>query len=334
MQSIIIENQHFEVIDIIEKITVADSFVVRQNKIGSGNGEAKLYVGQDNAFVRNFFGARPFVNNCFLLKKDLLKYLQDTKQEYLSPEQLYVSPEHLPNLWYERFKHVSQETPNMLPFIIYEQDQIAGPRVYVKSSDNSYKLLRTLSIPNITYISILKLRRLNDGMIFFYFRPFADYFGETEHPMKIFNEEVAVNEEVADPQEVMQIRQSRRGHGRYREQLLDSCPFCPITMITDDRLLIASHIKPWVDSDQFEKTDPNNGFMLSPTFDKLFDRGFITFTDDKRVVLSPFLSKMTYSKIGFISDNKIIPTLPTEGREYYLDYHRNNIFKAVGDILV
>jgi hypothetical protein len=31
------------------------------------------------------------------------------------------------------------------------------------------------------------------------------------------------------------------------------CPFCPITLISDDRLLIASHIKPWVASDDFEK---------------------------------------------------------------------------------
>jgi putative restriction endonuclease len=333
MQRIIIENQQFEVVNIIEKITVADSFVVRQNKIGSGNGEAKLYVGYDNAFTRDFFGAKPFINSCFLLKQDLLRYLQDTRQEYLSPEQPYVFSEQLPTLWHERFKHVNQEIPNILNFSIREQVQIAGPRVYVKSGDASYNLLRTLSIPNITYISILKLRRLNDGMIFFYFRPFADYFGEAEHPVTLINEESAIQNDILDPQEAFQVRKSRKGHGRYREQLLDSCPFCPITMIADDRLLIASHIKPWVSSDQFEKTDPYNGFMLSPTFDKLFDRGFITFTDDKKVVLSPFLSKMTYSKIG-ISDNKTFPFLPTEGREGYLDYHRNNIFKAVGDILV
>ena len=94
--------------------------------------------------------------------------------------------------------------------------------------------------------------------------------------------------------------------------------------------------KPYVyiealDSDTFEKTDPYNGFMLSPTFDFLFDRGFMSFTDDKKVMLSPFLSKMTYSKIG-ISDNKNIPMLPVEGREEYLKYHRENIFKSGGDI--
>lgn len=333
MQRIIISNQEFEVVDIIEKITIADSFVVRQNKIGSGNGEKKLYVGQDNDSVRSFFGTRPFSNNCFLLKSDLLKYLHDTKQEYLSPEQPYIFSENLPIFWHQRFKDVNDQPSEVLEFSIHEQYQIAGPRVYVNSNDANYNLLRVLSIPNISYISVLKLRRIYDGMTIFYFRLFADYFGEAEHPVTLINEESAIENEILDPQEAFQVRQSRKGHGRYREQLLDSCPFCPITMIADDRLLIASHIKPWVDSDQFEKTDPYNGFMLSPTFDKLFDRGFMTFTDDRRVVLSPFLSKMTYSKIG-ISDNKTFPFLPTEGRERYLDYHRKNIFKAVGDTLI
>ena len=51
-----INNQRFSVVDTLEKITIADSFVVRQNKIGRGNGEAKLYVGQDNTQLRAFFG--------------------------------------------------------------------------------------------------------------------------------------------------------------------------------------------------------------------------------------------------------------------------------------
>ena len=101
---------------------------------------------------------------------------------------------------------------------------------------------------------------------------------------------------------------------------------CPITLVSDDRLLIASHIKPWANSNDFEKTDPKNGFMLTPTFDRLFDRGFLSFTDDKRTILSPFLSNMTYSKLG-ISDNKIISHLPIEGREMYMEYHRNEILK-------
>jgi len=66
--------------------------------------------------------------------------------------------------------------------------------------------------------------------------------------------------------------------------------------------------------------------MLTPTFDRLFDRGFLSFTNDKKTILSPFLSNMTYSKLG-ISDSKIISQLPINGREEYLEFHRNNILK-------
>jgi len=97
-------------------------------------------------------------------------------------------------------------------------------------------------------------------------------------------------------------------------------------LVSDDRLLVASHIKPWIVSNDFEKNDPKNGFMFTPTFDRLFDRGFMSFTDDKRTILSPFLSNMTYSKLA-ISDNKLIPILPMDGREAYLKYHRENILK-------
>ena len=90
--------------------------------------------------------------------------------------------------------------------------------------------------------------------------------------------------------------------------------------------MIASHIKPWVKSQNNEKTDPKNGFMFTPTFDLLFDRGYISFTDDKKIIISPWLSKMTCSKLN-ISPNKKYSLLPVEGREEYLDYHRNNILK-------
>ena len=54
-------NNDYKVLDAKEKITIADSFVVRQNKIGGGNGEAKLYVGNENDEMRDFFGNSGFV---------------------------------------------------------------------------------------------------------------------------------------------------------------------------------------------------------------------------------------------------------------------------------
>lgn len=320
-----LNNQEFKVIDAKEKITIADSFVVRQNKIGGGNGEAKLYVGNDNAEVRGFFGNNGFAIPCFLIKQDLLKYLDDTKAEYLMPEQPYINKDILPPLWNERQAKINA-LPEKIEFEVVEQTQIAGPRVYVNSNDRAYKIIRELSLPNITYISVVKLLDKN-GKLSYYFRLFADYFGEEEHPYVLEKEEQQIEETDIGKAEKTQLYRARIGQGEYRKNLLALCPFCPITLISDERLLVASHIKPWVDSNTFEKTDPLNGFMLTPTFDRLFDRGFLSFTDDKKTILSPFLSNMTYSKLS-ISNNKIIPHLPIAGRENYLEYHRKKIFKG------
>jgi len=321
---IILANQHFKVVDTKEKITIADSFVVRQNKIGGGNGEAKLYIGQDNLETRNFFGNDGFAIPCFLIKSDLLKYLVETKVEYLNPEQPYLSKEDLPNLWLVR-KAKIESLPEKIEFEVIEQTQIAGPRIYVNSNDQAYKLIRELSLPNITFISVIKLLDDN-GRLCYYFRLFADYFGEVEHPYIIEKEQGEIIDSDVPQEEKKQLIRARIGQGEYRTKLLAECPFCPITLVSDDRLLIASHIKPWASSNDFEKTDPKNGLMLTPTFDRLFDRGFLSFTDDKKTILSPFLSNMTYSKLS-ISDNKIISHLPIDGREIYLEYHRNEILK-------
>jgi len=302
---------------------IADSFLVRQNKIGGGNGEAKLYVGNDNQEIRSFFGSEGFAISCFLLKRDLLKYLEETKAEYINPEQPYVNKELLPNLWNERKAKIEQ-LPEKIEFEVIEQTQIVGPRIYVKSSDTAYKLIRELSLPNITYISVVKLLDEN-GKLTYYFRLFADYFGDVEHPYTLEKEQEEI-ENLQDTEEKKVLTRARVGQGKYREELLKLCPFCPITLVSDDRLLIASHIKPWAKSNDFEKTDPLNGFMLTPTFDFMFDRGFLSFTDDKKSILSPFLSNMTYSKLG-ISDGKTFSHLPIEGRENYLEFHRTEILK-------
>jgi putative restriction endonuclease len=316
-----------EIIDTIEKMTIADSFVARSNKIGGGNGEAKFYIGNENIETRTFFGEKGFRLNCFLLKKDLKEFLINSESEYKNPEQPYQKKDNLPALWQERMDKIEQ-LDEVLYFSLLEQTQIAGPRIYVKAIDNDpvYKLIREIALPNISYLSAIKLIDAHGNFIF-YFKPFVDYFGEYEN-LFIVEEEIKILEEEEIPIEVKtQLIRARKGQGKYRQQLLEECPFCPITLISDDRLLIASHIKPWIKSDDNEKIDPKNGFMFTPTYDLLFDRGFISFTNDGKIVISPWLSKMTCSKLN-ISPEKQYPMLPTRGREHYLLYHRENIFKG------
>lgn len=320
-----INNQQYKIIDTKEKMTVPDCFVLNSNKIGKGNGEAKFYVGNDNKETRNFFGERGFNINCFLLKKDLIKYLDDCKDEYLHPEQPYQQKDKMPFLWEERYKQI-QNLPEFLPFTLDEQTQLIGPRVYVKSKDDIYKLIREISLPNITYLAAIKLED-NDNNIIYYFRLFVDYFGSIENKKIIEQEIQNIEDSKSSENQKLQLTKARIGQGKYREKLLELCPFCPITMVSDDRLLIASHIKPWAKSNQKEKLDPYNGFMLTPNIDLLFDKGFITFTDDKKMLISPWLSRMTCSKLNLVP-NKKYDKLPVEGREKYLKYHREEIFKS------
>jgi len=321
MALIKIRGVSYTIIDTKEKITMADSFVKPSNKIGTGNGEGKLYIGNENAETRSFFGRKGFVIKCFLLKKDLIQYLKDSETEYKNPEQLYRRRNEMAGLWKERMKKVS-EMDEILWFDLKEQTQIQGTRKYVNSSSEYFTLIRELSLPNMTYLSMMKLRT-SAGKIVYYTRLFVDYFGESVHPHAV-KEEIEKIKQI--PVKKEQIISARVGQGKYREGLLKESPVCPVTLISDDRLLIASHIKPWVKSDDKEKIDPKNGLLLTPTFDLLFDRGFITFTDDKKMHISPWLSKMTCSKLR-IAPGKIYPMLPVDGRQRYLKYHRENVFK-------
>lgn len=324
----LINQKEFHEVDTVEKITIADSFVVRSNKLGTGNGEAKLYIGNDNNTLRNFYGPRGFNLNCFFLKVDLLKFLNDLKSEYLKPELPYAFKEMLPTLFQTRLDLLNN-LPEIIFYKIEDQNQIAGPRVYVNSDDASYQLLRQLSLPDLSYLSIRKLAA-DDGETIFYTRLFSDYrdaFGLTVHPTVLLTEEKSVQQ---DPnltiEEKLQTVKARIGQGKYRKKLLEECPFCPITLVSDDRLLIASHIKPWSVSNQYEKVDPKNGFMFTPTIDYLFDQGFITFEQDKKILVSPWLSNSTINRLS-LKPMSVVPLLPIDGRHDYLAYHRENIFK-------
>ena len=49
-----INGKDYKVIGIKERMTIHDCFVLRANKIGLGNGEAKFYLGNENSETRSF----------------------------------------------------------------------------------------------------------------------------------------------------------------------------------------------------------------------------------------------------------------------------------------
>jgi putative restriction endonuclease len=118
----------------------------------------------------------------------------------------------------------------------------------------------------------------------------------------------------------------RIGQQFFRDRLIKSLKSCPITGINETKILVASHIKPWAMSSNQERLDILNGFIFTPTFDKLFDTGLISFTNEKELLISKELSKDNINKLG-ITHYQRIEKLPINGRENYLLYHRDKIFR-------
>lgn len=320
-----IGNQTYEVLDALNNITMADSFV--KNKIGGGHGEAKLYVGNEGQRYNEFFD--DLSRECFFMKEDFEKYLFDAKAEFYNPQQEYIRKNQMNNIYAGLLSRVATYPNGVLKFNLQRVD-VAPPRVYLKSNSEYYDLIRALGLPNISYVSILKIKS-KQGNIFYYFKLFIDYKSDIvkyDSPLAVEQEEKIKEDAALSDKRKETLIRARQGQGEYRRKLIEDCQYCPFTFVNDERLLIASHIKPWVVSDEREKVDYKNGFALTPTYDRLFDQGFITFKDDKVLIVSPWISPMNQKRLRIYDGLEITKLQLDNERCEYLKYHRENIYKG------
>ena len=131
----------------------------------------------------------------------------------------------------------------------------------------------------------------------------------------------------------IRLAQYRINQSFFRKSVLSAYEYsCCITGLTDTRLLIASHIKPWAKCNSGnERTDATNGLCLNALHDKAFDKGLITIDNDFKVVISRVLKDAiphdTFVDYFVRYEGKRI-NLPSRGKpsESYLSYHREHIF--------
>ncbi|WP_414708802.1 HNH endonuclease [Roseateles sp.] len=100
---------------------------------------------------------------------------------------------------------------------------------------------------------------------------------------------------------------------------------CRITHVAREEHLRASHCKPWRDSSNEQRLDGENGLLLTPSIDHLFDRGFISFSDDGQVIVSPVAHGDSLRMMGV--DPEAPPSVGafSSVQRQYLDYHRDNV---------
>ena len=112
---------------------------------------------------------------------------------------------------------------------------------------------------------------------------------------------------------------SRVGQGYYRQELIKKFNGrCAVTSIDREEILIASHIVPWRLSTDEERIDVDNGILLSPLYDALFDKHLISFKDDGEILIANSI-KDDNLKTNIRLNAKIIVT---EGMKKYLSRHR------------
>lgn len=116
-------------------------------------------------------------------------------------------------------------------------------------------------------------------------------------------------------------------HTLYKNDLKEECeyfygkPMCVLEKLPYP-VLIASHIKPFVESSEEEAYDPNNGLLLSRTIDSLFDLNYISFTDNGQIIFS---SKLENEVKEFWKNYTIDEILLNDSRKSYLEYHRSKL---------
>ena len=122
-----------------------------------------------------------------------------------------------------------------------------------------------------------------------------------------------------------QLVAARLGQGVFAINVAKVEPVCRVTGISERRHLIASHIKPWKLSDNAERLSGDNGLMLSPHIDNLFDRGLITFKDSGQLIISKNLSSVVVERWR-VEDQKVIRPF-SNGHRKFLEFHRDAVFQ-------
>ena len=132
-----------------------------------------------------------------------------------------------------------------------------------------------------------------------------------------------------------QVMKARVGQYFFRMTVLNTYENrCCVTGLNRMELLVASHIKPWKDSDErTERTNPMNGLCLNSLHDKAFDKGLITIDKDYKIIVSNKIMNAEMDEetktwfMGYSGHQIILPKRFLPGREF-IEYHNDVIFQG------
>jgi len=138
-------------------------------------------------------------------------------------------------------------------------------------------------------------------------------------------EQELVNDSTVIETERLAIIRARNGQGLFKERVSKIESRCRLTGVENPVHLVASHCKPWRDSTNEERLNGENGLLLTPSIDHLFDRGFIGFEDSGKLIISPVAHRPSLQRMGIDTMKVVNVGGFTGGQKQFLDFHRNAV---------
>lgn len=124
-----------------------------------------------------------------------------------------------------------------------------------------------------------------------------------------------------------QVIIARRGQGLFRQNVQRLERACRVTKVDRLEHLRASHCKPWRDCETHEeRLNGENGLLLTPSIDHLFDRGFISFENKGELLVSPVAHLASLHRMGVPTAERVNVGPFSEGQKGFLEFHRNYVF--------
>lgn len=187
--------------------------------------------------------------------------------------------------------------------------------------DSQYAdIYEVLSTVNYSFLKSLQFKMLNHIDDFQTDKAITEIEKVTNQKLDLSNKEIE-----AYYNALCKIR-NNKVQSSFRAKLLEEFGFkCAICEINKPDLLIASHIIPYsrCQNDVTIAGDHNNGLLLCPTHDALFELGnYISFSIDGDILISNVLEKSIYPSLNLNEKMKLEKKFLTDRRIEFLEYHK------------
>lgn len=122
--------------------------------------------------------------------------------------------------------------------------------------------------------------------------------------IEVDTKDIEKNTNLNDTEKSTHIK-ARIGQGKFRKDVIKLWKKCSVTECSKVEFLIASHIIPWRVSNNHDRLNPYNSLLLTPNYDKLFDKGYISFDEKGSIILSNKIEKSVYESLGVKESDKL-----------------------------